>query len=128
MILALINIALAADKVNTSSFVAKAEFAWETTHKDFSTTRSPCLDALLVNFKAAGCKGYDLSRVSAVPDGVAFSCRDPETLNGWTLNPHVVTHTKDDMNIDISGWDIFCFDPTTIVFIPENPRLMTKTL
>ncbi len=120
--LALINVSVAGSGVTTSTFVKKAEATWPTTHKDFVTTRSPCLDALLLNFKAAGCRGYDLDRSTPIPDGVGFSCKDPKILNGWTLNEHVIAHTLPEMEVEFKGWDVFCFDPNVIVFIMENPK------
>jgi hypothetical protein len=99
--LLLVNIASAA---NVEDFAELMVGAWRTAPSGYSTTFSPCLDGLIVNFKGAGCTA-------------------PTKLNGWSQNEHVIFTTASHSVQDFAGWDTFCVDPNITMYVPERPKL-----
>ena len=88
--------------------------------KEFKTTFSPCLDALAVNFAAAGCSAsYSKEPVGA--GSVGIECVGATTVNGWTLNPvaAVLTRTSSP-DVDLPSWVMFCVDPNISLYIPRQ--------
>ncbi len=93
--------------------------AWNSAPTSFSTAYSPCLDAIVVNYRAAGCNliAQDPEKLGA--GSVGLICVQPQVSNGYTQNEHVVFHTLVHDVQDFEGWDVFCVDPHITVYIPE---------
>ena len=119
LFLSLLGLAQAAP---IDDFVRMMTTSWSTAPDDFTTSYSPCLDALIVNFRSAGCKviAQDPDRLG--DDSMGLVCTAPRKLNGWTSNEHVIFYTKSHDVTDFKGWDVFCVDPNITMYIPEKKR------
>lgn len=119
LFLSLLGLAQAA---SINDFIRTMTTSWSTAPDDFTTSYSPCLDALIVNFRSAGCKviAQDPDRLGEGSMGLV--CTAPRKLNGWTSNEHVIFYTRSHDVTDFPGWDSFCVDPNITMYIPERKR------
>lgn len=117
--LLLVNIASAA---SIEDFTALMTSAWRTAPADYSTTFSPCLDGLVVNFRVAGCKVIAQDPDKLGEGSMGLVCTAPTKLNGWSTNEHVIFYTRTHDVTDFPGWDVFCVDPNITMYIPEPKR------
>jgi len=118
--LLLVNIASAA---NVEHFTELMVGAWRTAPSGSSTTFSPCLDGLIVNFKGAGCKVIAQDPDKLGEGSMGLVCTAPTKLNGWSQNEHVIFTTASHSVQDFAGWDTFCVDPNITMYIPERPKI-----
>ena len=93
--------------------------AWKSAPTSFSTTYSPCLDGLIVNFRSNGCKSIAQSPRKIGKDSVGLMCMNPDVKNGWTTIEHAIVPTESSSMRDIPGWDFICVDPNITMYIPE---------
>lgn len=100
--------------------------AWRTAPSVYSTTFSPCLDGLVVNFRAAGCKVIAQDPEKLGEGSMGLVCTAPTKLNGWSQNEHVIFPTATHSVQDFPGWDVFCVDPNITMYIPERPKLRAQ--
>ena len=105
--------------ITIDDFIVKMKESWRTAPSSFSTSYSPCLDALILNYRAAGCKVIAQDPEKLGDGSVGLVCTMPEVSNGWTTNEHVIFYTRTHEVTDFRGWDVFCVDPNVTMYIPE---------
>ena len=104
-----------------NEFIDLMTASWRSAPTTFSTTYSPCLDGLVVNFRINGCKVIAQNPERLGEDTVGLVCVDPEIRNGWTTIEHVIIPTQSVNMQEFSGWDFLCADPNITMYIPEPP-------
>jgi hypothetical protein len=115
-----------AQAASVESFTELMRTSWATAPSSYSTTFSPCLDGLVVNFRTAGCKVIAEDPDKLGEGSVGLVCTAPTKLNGWTRNEHVIFSTATHSVQDFPGWDVFCVDPNITMYIPERPLLSPR--
>lgn len=110
---------------NIKDFVRYMTKAWEFAPRDFVTAYSPCLDAVIVNYKSAGCELIAQDPEKLGPGSVGLVCVAPVIDSGYTRNEHVIFHTQTHEATEFAGWDIFCVDPHITMYIPEPVKSRT---
>jgi len=125
MILALLlaRPALASD---INEFMELLPAAWSTATVSYSTALSPCLDGLVVNFKAAGCQLIADNPEVLGKGSVGLICVAPTVETAYSLNEHVIFATLTHSVKNFPGWDAFCVDPNITMYIPEKLKLKAK--
>ena len=120
--LTLLALVFSAHAYDIGDFIRYMTNSWEFAQRDFNTSYSPCLDALIVNFKSSGCEVIAQDPERLGKGSVGLVCTSPVVENGYTRNEHVIFYTpKHDMQ-DFSGWDMFCVDPHITMYIPEPSK------
>lgn len=123
MTLALLLIATASAKDTVNTFAKLIPAAWDSATEDYTTAYSPCLDGVIVNFRAAGCKTIAQDPDVMGKGSVGLVCVAPIKKNGYSLNEHAIIYTETNRVIEFPMWDVLCVDPNITVYIPENPKL-----
>ena len=125
MILALL-LAHPAFASDINSFMELLPAAWSTASESYSTAFSPCLDGLVVNFRAAGCQLIADDPEVLGKGSVGLICVAPKVQTAYSLNEHVIFTTATHDVQDFHGWDVFCVDPNITMYIPEKLKLKPK--
>jgi hypothetical protein len=125
MILALL-LARPALAFDIDSFIKLLPAAWSTASVSYSTAFSPCLDGVVVNFKAAGCQLIADDPEVLGKGSVGLICVAPKVETAYSLNEHVIFTTATHDVKDFPGWDVFCVDPNITMYIPEKLKLKGK--
>jgi len=116
----ILSMITAAHALEVEDFVKTMTQAWATAPETYTTSYSPCLDALVVNFRASGCDVIAQDPDTLGPGSMGLVCVMPEKANGWSTNKHVIFYTRTHDTQDYKGWDVFCVDPNITMYIPER--------
>ena len=96
----------------------------DTTIADFTSSGSPCYDALLVNVYAAGCTQLSQQNITDPVVGKRISCTvyhdDSDPSTGWLVKEFYAFRPP--LSSELSAMNIqpLCFDPTMAVFWSER--------
>jgi hypothetical protein len=127
LVLALLASTARADNVTIADFVDLLPAAWSTAPASYATAYSPCLDAIIINYRSSGCKMIAQDDRKLGPGSVGLICVAPEKYNGYAENEHVIFYTDKHTVQDFPGWDIFCVDPNITSYIPEPSNKKWET-
>ena len=116
-----------ADPVTIADFLEVLPTSWATAPANFESAYSPCLDAIIVNYRASGCKMIAQDEKKLGAGSVGLICVAPERYYGYAENEHVIFYTGKHSVQDFPGWDVFCVDPNITVYIPEPSNKKWET-
>ena len=109
----------AANAFTVKDFARYATNSWEFAQRDFVTAYSPCLDAVVVNFKSSGCQMIAQDPERLGPGSIGLVCVAPAVENGYSQNEHVIFYTMKHDVTEFRGWNVFCVDPHITMYVPD---------
>ena len=122
MIISLLVSVSTVSAAEIQDFLPEINSAWSTATQSFDTTLSPCLDGLVLNFRAAGCKMIATNEGALGSGSVGLICVSPTVENGWSLNEHVIFHTPNFEIAEFKGWNMFCVDANISMYVSSAPK------